>query len=109
MHVQELGREGEAGGSGKGFAFQQLEGDGQAWQPAFLTSIDHRPSVTAETPTFPPPALSQDADDPGEAADEDGADAITPLSEVSTSLPRQHFVGPPCVAFARKTLPLQYC
>ncbi|EIE18927.1 hypothetical protein COCSUDRAFT_49110 [Coccomyxa subellipsoidea C-169] len=79
----ELGREGEAGGSGKGFAFQQLEGDGQAWQPAFLTSIDHRPSVTAETPTFPPPALSQDADDPGEAADEDGADAITPLSEMT--------------------------
>lgn len=65
-----------------GFAFQQLEGEGQEWQPAFLTSIDHRPSVTIETPTFPPAAQRRDADEPGADPDEDGLDAITPLSEV---------------------------
>jgi hypothetical protein len=80
--MQELGREGEPGGSGMGFAFQQLEGEGQEWQPAFLTSIDHRPSDTIETPTFPPAAQRRDANEPGADPDEDGLDAITPLSEV---------------------------
>ncbi|KAK9918728.1 hypothetical protein WJX75_006323 [Coccomyxa subellipsoidea] len=83
IDFQELGREGEPGGSGMGFAFQQLEGEGQEWQPAFLTSIDHRPSDTIETPTFPPAAQRRDANEPGADPDEDGLDAITPLSEMT--------------------------
>jgi hypothetical protein len=76
---QELGREEEAGSSGTGgFSFNQLSGNGQHWQPAFLTSIDHRPSQSAETPTF---ALAlaplQRRDEPLDAEED-----ITPLSEV---------------------------
>jgi hypothetical protein len=78
--LQELGRDGEAGGIGKGFAFQQLSMDGQQWQPAFLTSIDHRPSVTNETPTFSVSASALEADKAGPLLEED---TTTPLSEVS--------------------------
>ncbi|CAL8463947.1 g3482 [Coccomyxa elongata] len=85
IDFQELGREGDAaGGRGKGFAFQQLDGEGaQQWQPAFLTSIDHRPSVSAETPTLAPIAPPSNAAEPQPAAEDDAGDAATPLSELT--------------------------
>lgn len=88
--LQELGRDGEAAGIGKGFAFQQLSMEGQQWQPAFLTSIDHRPSVTNETPTFPVSASALEADKSGPLMEED---ITTPLSEVCPRTPQTAHVS----------------
>lgn len=78
--LQELGEAAQAR-AGRQHSFEFLQQGEQAWQPAFLTSIDHQPSTQGGTPTFAmgPAGRVPHPEPPPFNADEESA---TPLSEV---------------------------